>query len=545
MRNTVPALTLIMLTSPIALAQWTANPALNTPIATRPNDQVQPKIRVRSDGGSFVSWYDNATGGYDMHIQSLSATGAALGPANGWRVADFSFSSTQDYDLRIDASQNAVLCFRDDRSGTTRITLQRVAPDGTFLWGPGVTVAGGDNGNAPKCAVLSNGDLAVTWTTSSSPASWAMQVLDGAGAPRWANPIVVSEASRYMALSDIQAAEDGSLIVLWIRGTTANAITSAKHLYTQKFAANGSPLWTGTAGAVANAGTPVIVFNSSSVQNGYFPNFLPDGTGGAVYGWYEIGGSRNAYVQRISSTGSLAFPAPVASTGATAGRIRISASVAFDASDQTTYLAWTDSSSPTQNSWGIRAQKFAADGSRLWGDAGAELLPLNPNQSSFVRCTAHAGGLSVLGFDARGSTTGIVVAGRFDPSGAPAWIGQPIQACSVVSGKSRLDVAGTADGGALLVWGDARSDVNDIYAQRINLNGSLGAPRCPADLDDGTSTGTPDGGVGIEDLLYYLVLYDAGSVSADVDNGTGTGTPDGGVGIEDLLYYLTRFEAGC
>jgi hypothetical protein len=33
---------------------------------------------------------------------------------------------------------------------------------------------------------------------------------------------------------------------------------------------------------------------------------------------------------------------------------------------------------------------------------------------------------------------------------------------------------------------------------------------CPSDLDDGTGTGVPDGGVGIEDLLYYLARYDTG-----------------------------------
>ncbi len=32
---------------------------------------------------------------------------------------------------------------------------------------------------------------------------------------------------------------------------------------------------------------------------------------------------------------------------------------------------------------------------------------------------------------------------------------------------------------------------------------------------------------------------------ADVDDGSGTGTPDGGVTIDDLLYYLLRFESGC
>ncbi len=67
---------------------------------------------------------------------------------------------------------------------------------------------------------------------------------------------------------------------------------------------------------------------------------------------------------------------------------------------------------------------------------------------------------------------------------------------------------------------------------------------CLADYDDGTGTGTPDGGVAIDDLLYYIGLFDAGSALADLDDGTGAG-PDGGVDISDLLFYLVRFEAGC
>lgn len=68
---------------------------------------------------------------------------------------------------------------------------------------------------------------------------------------------------------------------------------------------------------------------------------------------------------------------------------------------------------------------------------------------------------------------------------------------------------------------------------------------CIADVDDGSGTGEPDGGVTIEDLLYYLVIFADGGIASDVDDGTFTGTPDGGVTIEDLLYYLFRFERGC
>jgi hypothetical protein len=70
-------------------------------------------------------------------------------------------------------------------------------------------------------------------------------------------------------------------------------------------------------------------------------------------------------------------------------------------------------------------------------------------------------------------------------------------------------------------------------------------PSCAADLDDGSGNGTPDGGVDINDLLYFLGAFETGTEAADLDNGSGTGTPDGGVDINDLLYFLLRFEAGC
>ncbi len=74
---------------------------------------------------------------------------------------------------------------------------------------------------------------------------------------------------------------------------------------------------------------------------------------------------------------------------------------------------------------------------------------------------------------------------------------------------------------------------------------TIPAPSCVADMDNGTGAGTPDGGVTIDDLLFYLAVYAAGAPRADVDNGSSTGTPDGGVTIDDLLYYLLRYEAGC
>ncbi len=75
--------------------------------------------------------------------------------------------------------------------------------------------------------------------------------------------------------------------------------------------------------------------------------------------------------------------------------------------------------------------------------------------------------------------------------------------------------------------------------------GSGSGPACPADLDDGSASGTPDGAVTIDDLLYFLGKYEAGDVAADLDDGGGAGTHDGAVTIDDLLYFLGHYEGGC
>lgn len=81
------------------------------------------------------------------------------------------------------------------------------------------------------------------------------------------------------------------------------------------------------------------------------------------------------------------------------------------------------------------------------------------------------------------------------------------------------------------------------------LCGTIGAGAqvilCPADLDDGTNTGSPDGGVDINDLLYFLNEFSLGNPTTDLDNGLGFGEPDCGSDLNDLLYFLTVFSAGC
>lgn len=114
---------------------------------------------------------------------------------------------------------------------------------------------------------------------------------------------------------------------------------------------------------------------------------------------------------------------------------------------------------------------------------------------------------------------------------------------AIVSTQSLADAGVTTLGKRLrdISFG-SRSNPNAGYAI---FAVTVRDPACPADFDDGSGTGTPDGGITIDDLLYYLGLYTDGVTAADVDDGSGNGVPDGGVTIDDLLYFLVRFANGC
>jgi hypothetical protein len=114
-------------------------------------------------------------------------------------------------------------------------------------------------------------------------------------------------------------------------------------------------------------------------------------------------------------------------------------------------------------------------------------------------------------------------------------------------------VAWGADGSDLNLWSLGTGDAWPLATYRCVVRGVCDATIsdatvvhvCAADFDDGSSRGLCDGGVTIDDMLYYVDLYHAGAARADMDDGSGTGRPDGGVTIEDLLYFFARFEAGC
>jgi hypothetical protein len=198
--------------------------------------------------------------------------------------------------------------------------------------------------------------------------------------------------------------------------------------------------------------------------------------------------------------------------------------------------------------YGPRLTRLIAD--NPVGVATPNLIELAIDNNNILGVTGADASPSVAG--AAAVTTGVEFRIRLDELG---WDNSsPIRIAGFIANGGRDNVSNQVLGGLDgFVEGDANSVAANLDEPRaVDFSTIAGTqyveisttPSCPADLDNGSATGTPDGGVDINDLLYFLTQFEAGNMDLDND-GVDPQVPDGGTDINDLLFFLFHFEAGC
>lgn len=464
-------------------AQWSANPADNLIVADEYADQTQPKIVASNDGGYYVSWFDDISHGFGIHIQRLDAQGNEQWTHNGVLVAQRQLGYTYDYGLAVDAEGNAYVAFNccQNNSPDEHIVVSKIAPDGSLPWGAtGLTVSAPASTERPYTAyvaVTSDDHVVVAW---SSDAGARLQKLDTDGNAQWVqNGVLLTPATGFMLLADLQPSQDGNVIVSW-----SNQAGPTRILRTQKLAAaDGAALW-GTGG--------VQVFGQGNLQSGYFPSFIADGSGGAVFYDYDFVGNRAfARVQRLDASGAPLFdPNGVLTTTDTVND-HVATEAAFDPRSGDIYTIWIDTvqRDDLQVYDGVYAQRIDASGQRQWGDNGKELVPMAIatdgthaiSQLTAVTAPALLGGPRG-GFIGSWTTGAIpvldqpITAARLDQDGNYVWATQNVTVKSTRPTARTNAVKGAAGNAVVYVWQDGSDGATTIRAQNLRNDGTLGNP---------------------------------------------------------------------
>ncbi len=479
----------------IAKAQ-NCGPATDVILSDLSGEQVQPKVVDAADYATWNSWFDNSAGGYDVRLQRLDAQGQETFAHNGLLIADRSFSSTQDYDLAVDGGNSALLIFRDDRFGGTKVTAQLVKSTGAMPWGAnGIQFGDGSAFVAnPKITPTFEGNIVVGWIND---AEIHLQRLDATGNVLWPNDVIISDPNASLSLCDLEGShiggmQDDSVIVSWVSSTSFNA---PKHLYAQRVAADGSFQW-GSGG--------VAVFDGGSLQFGNFPPLVADPFGGAVFAWYNTASPNlECLVQHIESDGTEYFPHNGIAVSTDAAHDRVSPRAILDGTSNTIHVFWMEESNAQANR-GVYGQAIDASGNRLWGSTGKVIRPLSGSTDYRSINATFAGRVMVSFIESAGFGNDSVRAAGLDSEGNFIWSPEIVDVTPGGLERSRLLASRLGGETAMLVWQHGGTGASDIHAQKIRTGtGTLGfvpidlvvSGACPGQLHLVARDATPGGRV--------------------------------------------------
>ncbi|MGP1310719.1 MAG: hypothetical protein ACTS27_11020, partial [Phycisphaerales bacterium] len=461
-----------------ALAAFPDDPSVNLPVAMKPGSQTVEKAATAADGTTWVGWFDNDGSGFKVFVQRLTPEGDKVFADEGLLASDAAQStSLVDWDLIVDADGGCVLVFTDTRDGSDRdVIAQRVASDGTMLWGDdGVQISTNDDFEAaPRVSQdAATGEFHVSWLRSDSARGIYYQRLDGAGAEQVTSGGVriAGDGTEGPGFHTVVAHPAGGFTMVYVRDT--RTFLSPRHVYAQRFDSAAAALW--------NAGNPVVISDAASIPIAQYPLIALAPDGGAAFAWSDgRDGDSDVYAQRVDASGVIQYAADGVSASLRAGRQQFEAAIAF-VDDTTDLLCFFNDRNGAQSIRGIGVQRFGAAGARALGDDAVEVLPFNDENKGAPRAIPVSGGammgVTVEPNSSMGNFDDVLVAVRVDASGAPIWAanGGVAVASDAPGGKSRLIMTVDGADAARFVWEDSRNDQGDIYAQNVNADGSLGA----------------------------------------------------------------------
>jgi len=199
------------------------------------------------------------------------------------------------------------------------------------------------------------------------------------------------------------------------------------------------------------------------------PAVVSDGAGGAIIVWRDSRAPVNTkiYVQRVDADGNLLW----LNEGMPVCAAANSQSTPHMVSDGSggVIVAWHDFRSGSTAD--IYAQRIDSNGIIQWTATGVAVCT---GQTSLVigrMIPDGAGGAIIAWHDRRDFTNG-VFAQRISSDGAVMWTVNGVTVCSETGHQQNPSLASDGANGAIVVWQDARTDANDIYAQRIDASGA-------------------------------------------------------------------------
>ncbi len=373
---------LVVLSSIVAMAQWSSNPA--------------SPLWINNDGTYFFS-YDIATApngntwfylngiGDTHYVQLYDTAGVALLGEEMMLVSDYADRLTGyiGQNLFVDRDGNAIVVVSDlryspanDELGT--YTAYKISQSGEMLWGEdGVPVDGGEGRSINAfmgITQLSDGSYVFTWTHSGYDQtifSVDIQRVSSEGELLWDaadTRLTDPEGKITYFWPYVVDAGSGQCILVYTKGSNLD-------LYARKIDFDGSLVWSEDTRIYNGGFLSIPLWTLLDVE--------PSGDGGVIVTWYDdryFTNTESIYMSYVKPNGELGFSAGNAGQKlGYSGYRALSSCCKYDPASDSFIAMWREASSG-QVSYGIRAQSVSKEGELLWGENGIEIEPIEEDK---------------------------------------------------------------------------------------------------------------------------------------------------------------------
>jgi hypothetical protein len=467
MKKLLFSVLMIALTISALLAQWSNDPSQNNAICDLVGEQAIAKVVTGPIGDTYVGWFSNDSGNYDVRLQRLDSSGYELWDHNGILISNHpAMSWLTDWDMTVDEDNHAILTFQDIRNaGNNNVYAYRIAPDGTFVWGAdGLELSNSASFDvSPKVTVTSSGNTVVTW--QADPVI-IMQKIAPDGTLLWGPSGITLSCANTYAWSQPLAIDNDEILLKFFEDSGVYPMT-IRHVLMQRYDTNGNAVWVDNT-VVSDAG-------GITLWNQVF-SIVSDDNNGCFIAWHDDRDNdmdASSFIQHVNSDGSVEFTLNGVELSTEAGREKFYPEIAFNPATNELYAYWFETDSD-QNNYGISGQKLDESGNRLWTDNGKTIIDVSS--------------LYVLPFAVRQANDDVIIlyeegingvdsylkAIRLDADGNFVWTGNSVTMCSVASEKVHSEASQFSNNQIIVAWEDDRNGPKDIYAQNITFEGLLG-----------------------------------------------------------------------
>jgi len=450
---------LFIFLSPLAsVAQWNTNTMVNLEISSLMTaDMVSVPT---SDGKTWVAFYHENSGNYDMRAQLIDENGYKLLGPDGVLVSNQSSGTAIFvFNACVDNQNNLIIGCQDQRTGTMKAVLYKISPAGNHLWSSsGVVLTAG---LAPYPAALSNNDIVVTWNDDAS-STLKIQKISSAGSVVWTNPVTVMVGSSTTTRGQIVGNLNEKFTIVYQKyggGISTN-------LYAQMFNGSGTALY-----------APLQICNQTTAPYRYYS--ITSDADTTYFGYYSSTGLRfNSFTQRINPGGTIPWGMNGSAFNTyTSGADNYQMETSIGHQPGSPYI-WSvcSFSDPNQNNYGVYVQKFLkSTGARQFTDMGKPVYPISASRDT------KAGEIAVVNDNPMFASYDVdykIYATRLNASGDFTWPGNRVEISSTTTSlgnpKGRFGFTKISENRCAGIWTEDRGSGDHAYAQGISVGGLIG-----------------------------------------------------------------------